>query len=90
MSYRTCRKTQQTSNNPSPVPISVPLQTIGGVLTDVVEPVQGVAAKNAKRVLINLHGGAFLWGARSGALVESIPVARAFPPRWCPDSRRRC
>jgi epsilon-lactone hydrolase len=26
-------------------------------------------------VLINLHGGAFLWGAGSGGLVESIPVA---------------
>ncbi|MGH8147826.1 MAG: alpha/beta hydrolase [Rhodanobacteraceae bacterium] len=27
------------------------------------------------RVLVNLHGGAFLWGAGSGGLVESIPVA---------------
>jgi acetyl esterase/lipase len=50
-------------------------QTIAGVVVDVVEPANGVAAKNAKRVLINLHGGAFLWGSRSGALVESIPIA---------------
>jgi acetyl esterase/lipase len=26
-------------------------------------------------VLINLHGGAFLWGAGSGGLVEAVPVA---------------
>jgi carboxylesterase type B len=32
-------------------------------------------AANRGRVLINLHGGAFLWGAHSGGLVESIPVA---------------
>jgi len=48
---------------------------IGGVATDVVEPADGVARDNKYRVLINLHGGGFLWGAHSGALVESIPVA---------------
>jgi monoterpene epsilon-lactone hydrolase len=26
-------------------------------------------------VLVNLHGGAFMWGSGSGALVEAIPVA---------------
>jgi monoterpene epsilon-lactone hydrolase len=30
-------------------------------------PAQGVSPENAHRVLINLHGGAFLWGAHSGA-----------------------
>jgi acetyl esterase/lipase len=50
-------------------------QTIGGVLVDVVEPAAGAAPRNKARVLISLHGGAFLWGARSGALVEAIPVA---------------
>jgi len=29
------------------------------------------------RTLINLHGGAFMWGSGSGALVEAIPVAVA-------------
>ena len=48
---------------------------IGGVATDVVEPADGVARDNKYRVLINLHGGGFLWGAHSGALVEAIPVA---------------
>jgi acetyl esterase/lipase len=56
-------------------PVRTSTQTIAGVGADVVEPAQGVAAKNARRVLINLHGGAFLWGAHSGALVEAIPVA---------------
>jgi monoterpene epsilon-lactone hydrolase len=27
------------------------------------------------RVLLNLHGGAFMWGSGSGALVEAIPIA---------------
>jgi acetyl esterase/lipase len=48
---------------------------IGGVGVDVVLPAQGVASENEHRVLINLHGGAFLWGAHSGGLAEAIPVA---------------
>lgn len=50
-------------------------ETIGGVGADVVEPADGISARNRDRVLINLHGGAFLWGAHSGALVEAIPIA---------------
>jgi epsilon-lactone hydrolase len=50
-------------------------EVIGGVNTDVVTPVQGISPENQKRVLINLHGGAFMWGAHSGGLVESIPIA---------------
>lgn len=42
-------------------------------------PVDVVTAADAKaqdqRVLMNLHGGAMLWGAGSGGLVEAIPVA---------------
>jgi len=56
-------------------PVTTHRETIGGVGADVVLPAQGIAAKNRHRVLINLHGGAFLWGAHSGALVESIPIA---------------
>src|SRR3981081_3512398 len=48
---------------------------MANVGTDIVTPAGGVSAANRGRVLINLHGGAFLWGAHSGALVESIPVA---------------
>ncbi|UBS34247.1 alpha/beta hydrolase [Altererythrobacter sp. N1] len=48
---------------------------IGGVPVDVVTPQGGIALTNRNRVLINVHGGAFMWGAGSGALVEAIPIA---------------
>jgi acetyl esterase/lipase len=56
-------------------PVTVRHETIAGVGADVVLPAQGVSAANRHRVLINLHGGAFLWGAGSGGLVEAIPIA---------------
>lgn len=56
-------------------PVRTSIGSISGVGVDVVEPTQGVDSKNAHRVLINLHGGAFLWGAHSGALAEAIPIA---------------
>lgn len=49
--------------------------TLNGVSVDTVEPVGGVSARNKDRVLINVHGGAFMWGAGAGALVEAIPIA---------------
>lgn len=48
---------------------------MGGVPVHVVDPEGGAGGDNAHRVLINLHGGAFMWGAGSGALVEAIPIA---------------
>ena len=56
-------------------PVKTHSETIAGVNTDVVVPAQGVSSENNHRVLINLHGGAFLWGAHSGGLVEAIPIA---------------
>lgn len=56
-------------------PVTVHHETIAGVEADVVTPAQGISAANRHRLLINLHGGAFLWGAGSGGLVEAIPVA---------------
>lgn len=56
-------------------PVKTHRGTIAGVGVDVVLPAQGVSAQNRHRVLLNLHGGAFLWGAHSGALVEAIPIA---------------
>jgi len=55
--------------------VTVRPETIGGVQTDVVVPAKGIAPRNRNRVLINLHGGAFAWGARYGGQAESIPVA---------------
>jgi len=56
-------------------PVKLSTQMIAGVGADVAEPAGGIAPANRNRVLINLHGGGFLWGAHSGALVEAIPVA---------------
>lgn len=55
--------------------VTIRHETIAGVGADVVMPAQGVGAANRHRVLVNLHGGAFLWGAGSGGLVEAIPIA---------------
>lgn len=56
-------------------PVRVRHAEIAGVPVDIVEPQAGVPEGNRGRVLVNLHGGAFLWGAGAGGLVESIPVA---------------
>jgi acetyl esterase/lipase len=48
---------------------------LGGVTVDVVTPATGIAPRNNDRILINVHGGAFMWGSGSGALVEAIPIA---------------
>ncbi|MGH8190565.1 MAG: alpha/beta hydrolase, partial [Rhodanobacteraceae bacterium] len=56
-------------------PVSIETCTIDGVSAQTVMPKNGVAPDQKNRVLVNLHGGAFLWGAGSGGLVESIPIA---------------
>lgn len=48
--------------------------TLGGVSVHRVTP-RGHRATKGGRVLVNLHGGGFMWGAGSGALVEAMPVA---------------
>lgn len=53
--------------------VDVVEQRIGGVRTRIVAPKGGEADRN--RVLINLHGGAFMACAENCALAESIPVA---------------
>jgi acetyl esterase/lipase len=56
-------------------PVSVEHKTIAGIYTDIVTPKDGVAAKNQNRILLNVHGGGFVSGARTAALIESIPIA---------------
>jgi acetyl esterase/lipase len=56
-------------------PVVMTPQEIGGVYTEVFVPAEGVGARNAKRVLINLHGGAFKGGARTESHLESVPIA---------------
>lgn len=55
--------------------VDITPEMIGGVQTDVVQPAGGVAEKNKRRVLINMHGGGFQVGARWGGQMESIPIA---------------
>src|SRR5665213_1286048 len=47
---------------------------IGAVRVHVVTPIEP-KPRNKGRALICLHGGGFMWGADSGALVEAIPIA---------------
>jgi monoterpene epsilon-lactone hydrolase len=56
-------------------PVHIEAKVLGGVKTEVITPKGGVAARERGRVLINLHGGAFLWGEGSGGEIESIPIA---------------
>jgi epsilon-lactone hydrolase len=50
---------------------------LGGAYVEVFTPADGVAPHNANRVLVNLHGGGFIGGARSSSQIESIPVSAA-------------
>lgn len=56
-------------------PVDVRRTTMGGVEVQVVTPKAGVTPANRHRALINVHGGSFLFGWPSGALVESVPIA---------------
>lgn len=56
-------------------PVETTTETIGGVEVIRVRPKGGVLAKNRKRVLIDIHGGSFMVGWPSVALLDSIPVA---------------
>lgn len=56
-------------------PVNMKVETIGGIYTQVFTPKGGVAPENARRVLINLHGGGFYIGARTSSQIESVPIA---------------
>ncbi len=49
--------------------------TVGGVHAYIYTPKSGVAPDNAKRVLINLHGGGFMGCWPACGELESVPVA---------------
>ncbi|MEH3036473.1 MAG: alpha/beta hydrolase [Sphingomonas adhaesiva] len=51
-------------------PVTVSARTIAGVAVHAVTP-----ANPGPGTLLCLHGGAFLWGAGAGALLEAVPVA---------------
>jgi len=53
-------------------PVDVAAEALGGIPVHIVTPAGG--ATNS-RTLLCLHGGAFMWGAGAGALLEAVPVA---------------
>jgi epsilon-lactone hydrolase len=55
--------------------VEIAQSRIGGIATDVVTPADGIAPEREGQVLINVHGGGFVTGARSASLVESVPLA---------------
>ena len=56
-------------------PVVLTQKQIGGVNTEIFEPANGIGARNAARVLINVHGGGFQGGARTASHIESVPIA---------------
>jgi len=55
--------------------VTMQQSTIGGVPVEIYTPKQGISQRNARRVLINVHGGAFSLGAHTESQIESIPLA---------------
>jgi acetyl esterase/lipase len=56
-------------------PVKIETETIAGVTADIVTPAEGVPAGKRDKVLIELHGGGFLFGARITGQIESVPIA---------------
>jgi epsilon-lactone hydrolase len=55
--------------------VTIETAKIGGIDAQVFTPKGGVAQENAHRILINVHGGAFMMGARTETEIEAIPLA---------------
>jgi epsilon-lactone hydrolase len=79
--FRTMREEDERKNAPYVAraealwPVDIEQRVLGGVHVQVVTPKAGIAPENRARVLINLHGGGFIWGEGNGARAESIPIA---------------
>ena len=56
-------------------PVDVSSEDIAGVYTEVFVPRNGVSEENQDRLLISIHGGGFVAGARSFSHTEAIQVA---------------
>lgn len=56
-------------------PSTIRSLTMNGVRVDDVAPDAGIATGNARRVLINLHGGGFFTGSGAGGQAEALPLA---------------
>ena len=56
-------------------PVTIVPTRIGGIYAEVIAPVGGARPENARRVLIELHGGGFVGCPRTCGQIESIPIA---------------
>jgi len=56
-------------------PVVIESKMIASVQADVITPQEGISDRNKTRILINLHGGGMVAGARYGGQLESIPVS---------------
>lgn len=56
-------------------PVNIEQRSYNGVIAEVITPESGIAEGNEQRVLINLHGGSFMWGSVVASRLESIPIA---------------
>ena len=79
VNYRTQLDTAFTKPLADAVMEAFPVQMhpaeIAGVPVEEFEPTDGISPENENRVLINLHGGAFMAGAVYLGRVESAPIA---------------
>ena len=55
--------------------VAVAEKTIGGIVTDIYTPTEGVDEKNRHRVLMHLHGGGQTHGNRWGGYLAATPIA---------------
>lgn len=56
-------------------PVNIKKRVLNGVRVEEITPRAGVSRRNRERVLINLHGGGFMWGEGPGGEVDSIPIS---------------
>lgn len=56
-------------------PVEISVEDVGGVYTEIFVPKKGIRAQNEDRILISVHGGGFVAGARSFSHTESMQVA---------------
>lgn len=56
-------------------PANIERKTIAGVPVAVVTPKGRVSNANARRIVLNLHGGAYIVNAGKNSVIEAIPIA---------------
>jgi len=55
--------------------VEIQADIVDGVCIEIFTPEESISDRNERRVLINLHGGGFVMGARWIGQIESLPIA---------------